>query len=178
MHPLLDSTLKLLALRDGPQSLPHSPALLTRLLLLLLAATALFMTQLFSGPHVALHTVTSLALTFGLPMAALALAGKQARFVQTATAICLAELVFIAIDFIIQGAYGTPPDKPENATTMQQVVALLWFVFVVGQITVNANIYRHALDLHPVAAIGLAVLFAGIAITVGSLLPGAGASTR
>ncbi len=178
MHPLLDSTLKLLTLRDGPQSLPHSPALLTRLLLLLLAATALFMTRLYSGPQIALHAVTSLALTFGLPLAALALARKQERFVQTATAICLAELVFVAIDFAIITAYGTPPDKPDHATPLQQAVALAWFVFLVGQVAVNAGIYRHALDLHPIAAIGLSVLFAGMAITIGSLLPAAEATAR
>lgn len=171
MHPLLDSTLKLLTLRDGPQSLPHSPTLLTRLALLLLAVTALFMARLYSGPLIALHTVVSLALTFGLPLAALAAAGKQARAVQTATAICLAELVFILIDVAILAAYGTPPDKPEHATTLQQAVAFLWFVFLVAQVAVNAGIYRHALDWPPIAGIGLAILFAGIAITLGGLLP-------
>ncbi len=156
---LLGRIIDLLLARGGPQDLPWSPALLWRLLWLALAvdwlATVLIEAADDSLPRFAL----SFACDVLLPWLLLALMSRQARYVQTLSAL-LATGIVLALVFLplaLAAVAAGMSEAGNEGTVGQGLLALAILATVAWKIWITGNIWHHALEWPFVAGIGVAL---------------------
>lgn len=145
--------------RLGPQDLPHSPALLRGLLLVAIGLellVSMLVRERFDSPG---RLLFSLLLTLGLPWLLLTWRQRQARYVQTVSALIgtgillsllLAPLIWFARDLPMP-AEGVPPAPG------QVLVSLLALAVVAWKVAIDGHIWRHALDWPVVGGVLLAL---------------------
>jgi hypothetical protein len=186
MPSLLVTLRDILLLRRGPQDLPYSLVLLAiavvaRLLLSQWLAT-------FQPPQTQsglLISIVGTALDLGLLYLLLNALQRQSRFVQTATAILLVDViaatVLLPLLHVIEpvlNVMATPGATPEAvAAAMNGAIALAALLFVavgVWNLVVNSHILRQALEIRlmPALLITMALEFAG-QIVLSALFGGA-----
>lgn len=178
MSSLLAVLRDMLILRRGPQDLPYS------LPLLVVAAVASVLLSQWAAslaPQVAesllLRVVATLLLHMGLLYVLLNAVQRQARFVQTASAFLLVDVLFTAIALPLLPTVlalmpiGKPPGTavpPEAMTGAAALASLLFIAVGIWRIAVDAHILRQALEIRLLAAllINVALLFAGNIVIV------------
>lgn len=150
----------LLLLRRGPQDLPHSESLLATLALGAVLLGALVETRLLGADDffaAALGVVASVSVALAVTYTLLRLHERQARFVQTATALIAVAIPFaIIVGLIVFMAMPLPKNR-EEMTGMQMFAAGLSLVVVVWQLLVRGNIFRHALEVPLARGVTLAL---------------------
>jgi hypothetical protein len=144
--------------RKGPQDLPPSMLLLAAVVALNCALTLLFGMLLPrpEGPF-ALRTAFEVALGLAWIWALLAIFGRAARFLQTATAIfgtsaLLTPPVLALIAVVLKLGQGSPLAAP---VLFALLGVLVWYVLI------TAHILRSALELKLFVAIVLTLLYMG-----------------
>lgn len=144
---------ELCRLRGGPQDLPHSPALLVWLVAAAVALDALLGSLLDAdGDGTGLgRALLSSGLVLVLAWIALAMLGRGARYVQTATALVacglLVSLVQLPIALLMEPiAEPAAGQSLPAAEPLQVLLRWLALATLIWQLLVNAHILRHALD--------------------------------
>lgn len=186
MPSLLVTLRDILLLRRGPQDLPYS-----RVLLAIAVVASLLLSQWLAAlqPPQAqggiFSAVVGTALNLGLLYLLLNALQRQARFVQTATAILLVDVTAAVLLLPLLHVIGpvlrvtaTPGATPETvAAAMNGSIALATLLFVavgIWNLVVNAHILRQTLEIRlmPALLINMALLFAG-QIVLSALFGGA-----
>lgn len=156
----------LVLLRRGPQDAPYAPGLVPALAAVALAldawAGSIAPASAIADARVALAAVgAALAGLLGASAFVLGLAGRQARFVQTAVALLLIEIALglLSLPFVLMlgnlPAAGTTPAPGQALATFGVLAIGVW------QLLVRGHVLRHALEV----PLGRGVLLA-LAITL------------
>jgi hypothetical protein len=145
-------------LRKGPQHLPTSVLLLVITAAVYCALTVAFgrLIQDAEEPF-AFRTVVELALGLGWLWAMLALFGRSARFLQTATAmIGTSALLTPLVLGLLAVTSQVGKDQPVIVPLIFSLFAVLvWYVFI------TAHILKAALEVRLLAAVALTLLYMG-----------------
>lgn len=158
MFDLIKVFVDIALLRKGPQHLPSSGLLLLIIAAVYCALTVAF-GRLIQHPDepFLLRTLLELALGLGWLWAMLALFGRHARYLQTATAVIgTAALLTPAV----LGLLGVVVKVGQNHPIIVPVVFALLAVLV-WYVVITANILRSALEVSLFAAIVLTLLYMG-----------------
>lgn len=160
MTRLVRLVAELCRLRGGPQDLPHSPALLVRLVAAAVALDTLLGSVLGDGGDAFAHALLAAGVVLGMAWLELAVRGRRSRYVQTATALCACGLAISLAQVPIAALIELPAsDGAADALALGPLQILLrWLVLamLVWQLLVNANILRHAVEI----GFGLALVHA------------------
>lgn len=162
----------LLLLRRGPQDLPHSEWLLGTLALSAVLIESLLGTRLLGVgefSEAALRIVASVGVALVVTYALLRWHQRQARFVQTGSALLAVAIPFAVITALILTIALPIPKNREEMTGAQMFAGLLSLAVVVWQLLVRGNIFRHALEV-PLArgvTLALSLTLAELLLTIG-----------
>lgn len=168
MNALLRKLIDICLLRAGPQDLPWSLPLTRALVVASLALDLLYVTLLGSERAVFGRLLLSLALLLGVPWLLLGLRGRRERYVQTLAALCgtgmVFTVVFLPLALLMSGM--PPPSMETPPEPGQLLLGWLTLAMLAWKLSINAHIYRHALDLRlglaMLVAVGLFVLELGL----------------
>ena len=173
MKALLDLLRDLVLLRRGPQDVPFSPGLLGAILFVGMALDFMVLTRIGNATDVAPQVGLSALLSLALPWAALSIAGKRERFVQTATALAGVGIVFTLLMVPVVLGVGPAPQGTQQPTNAQYALSLLYLVLVGWALSVRGNILRHALEVSLPIGVLVAVVFFAVEVLLTSMLFGA-----
>jgi hypothetical protein len=159
MKTLLRMLLDLCLLRIGPQDLPYSPSLTRALIVVSVGLGLLFVVLLGGGERDMWQLALSVLLMLVIPRLILRLRQREARYAQTQAALVGTGIPFTlaltALALILAG--GTMPVGDTPPTPLQGIIALLWLGLVCWKLSINGNIWRHALDWPKAAGLLLAI---------------------
>lgn len=164
--PLASLVRDLLLLRSGPQDAPYAPRLLAVLVLVALVVDAVLTTSVPGNADVSARLAVaavcaSLFAVLAMSALILQLAGRQARYVQTATALVLVELALSIASVPFAAMVGEPPAAGQPLDPGQAFATLGFLAVGVWGLLVRGHILRHALEI----GFGRGVLLA-LAITL------------
>ena len=155
LRSLFGVVVDIILLRRGPEQLPTSSALLVAVILVFAAATTAVASQV-ADPELnwPLVLVTGMVMTLAWYHAALRLARKRERFVQTMTAMFAARAVFVPALIPLSAIISTHRNDtaPDAATTALALLALLLSLW---QFAIEVRIVRSAFEWHIPGAIAL-----------------------
>lgn len=151
MPELLKLIWDICCLRRGPQDLPFAPALL----LVLCVVTLGWEVALDSDPSTFGYGVAGLIVNFGVLLAILHARGLRSRFVQTATAFIACALVFELLILPLSLLFGDP--KSTQMSTGRGLIVFAILMLMAWRLIVDANIFRHSLNVPFLAGIFIAV---------------------
>lgn len=175
MKSLVDLVRDLCLFRRGPQDIPYSTSTLAALAALSLVVDLVYLARIESVAVSAVRVAIGLAAMLGLPWLALKLADKDARWVQTASALVATNVVFTVIALPLLLSIGAMPQKPEDVTGAQALLSLV-LIFISGwQLAVRGHVLRHALNLPMRLGVLIAVVFVAIEVLVVMIVFGQGA---
>jgi hypothetical protein len=159
MKALLRMLLDLCLLRIGPQDLPYSPPLTRALIIVNVGLGLLFVLVLGGGERDLWQLAISVLLMLLIPRLILRLRRREARYAQTQAALVGTGIPFTllltALALVL--ASGPTPTGDTPPTPLQGTVALLWLGLVCWKLSINGNIWRHALDWPKGAGLLLAI---------------------
>ncbi|GMV31842.1 MAG: hypothetical protein AMXMBFR59_39670 [Rhodanobacteraceae bacterium] len=174
MPSLLAILRDILFLRRGPQDLPYSP---TGLVIAAIAsvfvsywATALLLPK---QPDLLPRVLAALLLHIGLLYLLLNALQHRARFVQTALASLLGDVLFTGVVLPLLPIFeplSRSGATPDSVTPAAALASLLFLAFGIWRIVVDAHIVRQALEIRllPALLINVALVFAS-QIVLGAL---------
>lgn len=165
MIALLRFFFRLARLQQGPQDLPASLPLLLLVLAVNVLVGVLGGSRYFGSPFIALAAnLVDAAVVAGMLWLLLSVNAKQARFVQTATAMYGLGALYGAAMLLAQAlalGLGT-----------EQLAALLMLLLLVWAHVAMGHVLRHALEQGLAAGIALAVGVSAVSfVVVGNLFP-------
>jgi hypothetical protein len=142
----------LLLLRRGPQDAPYAPRLLVMLVLTTVVAKAGLTTIVPGnaeiGARLAVAAVcASLFALLVMSALILQLAGRQGRYVQTATSLVLVELALSIASVPFAAMVGEPPAAGQPLAPGQALATLGFLAVGVWGLLVRGHILRHALEI-------------------------------
>ena len=168
MASVLQTFIRLLQLRSGPQDLPATDRVLLGSIVAAVAASLLAVRSLYPFELALGRIGLDLLLQAGFILAALHWTGHPARFRQTYAAFCgtgalLVLLIWPLVDILQERG-------PEE--TLSGIALVLLFGIYGWSVAVIGHILRHALELRMSAAVVLALgYFIGSAAIIETLLP-------
>ena len=152
MSSLWSVVLDLLRLRAGPEDLPDKRGL-TLLLIGLYIVQGVVASESLGGEHEPLRTLVSVGLQFGIITAILYWRRQPERLQQTLMAFAVTGIVIGLLAFMLLLQADTGVNQP--------LLALVWFGLLGWSLAVEANIFRHALDISlPLGMLVTVMLFA------------------
>lgn len=138
-------------LRGGPQHLPHSPGTLAGLVAAAIALDVLAGGLLGDAGDALAHSMLAAIVVLGLAWIELAIRGRAARYVQTATALAACGIVVSLAQMPVALLIEMPKDDAAVAALARNPlqVALRWLLLasLVWQVLVNAHILRQAVEI-------------------------------
>lgn len=152
MNSLLQTVLDLLRLRAGPQDLPANHRL-TGVVIAAYVVQAVVTSQALGGEHEPIRSIMAIAIQFGAVAAMLMYRRHGERLPQTLMAFAATGFVvsLLAFGLLLQS------DPQQN----QPLLPLLWFLIFGWSLAVDANIFRHALNVSmPIAMLITVMLLA------------------
>jgi len=160
------TTLDILMLRKGPQDLPSDWGLLAALALAYCSLT-FAQVRLVSETGQALYqSVLATGLLALFAHVVLRLRGMPARFVQTATALfavgSLLTLLMLGPITVLAPFFQAVAESGGNADSFPEppgFALLVYMLIGIWGLVVAGHIYRHALELHLVMGVGVALLY-------------------
>ena len=154
MVKLLNLFVDICLLRAGPQDLPAARFLLWLTGVTSLITGTLVIVQGLGGlGRALLAQMLDLALMLGLLRALLTVTRRQARFLQTATALLGSGTFLNLVTMPLQLTMG----RDASASPFGELAALLYLLLIVWALLVMGHILRHALEIR-LAAANLAAL--------------------
>lgn len=159
-------------LRLAPQNLPYSANLLIALLAARLGldlAMGLVIAKLSAALFASILGTT---LTLGAVWGLLQMTDRGARFVQTATALTLASLVFGLLSIPLQLGLHPLPENPEQVAGAQFGMLMLLAILGGWSLAVTGHVLRHALEKSFLQGLGIALVISfTIALALRAMLP-------
>ena len=168
MNALLEFTLDLLRLRRGPQDLPYSAGLTAALFAAAVVADVILDLVVLHESSALARVAVADGLMLALPYLALAVAGRQARYLQTLGAICILSIVFAVL--LTPVLMLQPTDPKAAVTALQSIVALVGLGLVSWQVLVQGHVLRHALETSLGVGVLVSLAFFAVSVTIGSWL--------
>lgn len=161
MNALLQTLLDLLRLRAGPQDLPAS-RFLTGAAIGIYVAQAVITSETLGQEHEPTQSLVSIGLQFIAVAALLAWRRHPERLQQTLLAFAATGTVvsLLAFSLLLQ----------VDPNVNQPWLGFLWFVIFGWSLAVDANIFRHALDIAMPIAMLITVLLLAITYVALSLV--------
>ena len=160
----------LLLFRRSPADLPYAPSVLLALFVAMIAldaSAARLLTDESGDPLLAsLNNAVALLLVHGL----LRVSGKQARFVQTATALMLIRVVMSLLSLALLAAVMPMPQRPEDLQPLQALLMAFVLPLFIWYLALRVHVLRHALDLVWPRAFGLVLMLAAAEFVIALLL--------
>ncbi len=164
----------ILFLRRGPQDLPYSPGLLA------IAAAGCVLISQWAGSilmpqqtDTLLRVLAGLLLHLGLLYVLLNALKHQARFIQTALASLLVDVLFTAVVLPLLPVFEPfrrNPPTPDNVNGVAAIASLLLLALGIWRIVVDAHILRSALEIRLLAALMINTgLFFAAQVVLGAL---------
>lgn len=174
MHDLMVAWRDLCLLRIGPQDMPYAPSLLGVLIVCNVLLSLLVGLVAGSAGTALLGSLVSIVVSLGVLYTLLAMRHIHARFVQAATAIMAAALLFSVLSLPVQFLLTPMPTDLTALTQGQQIALLVAAALGLWSLAVAAHIYRHALNWRFVGGVLVAV-FVNLAtlVVLSSLMHGA-----
>lgn len=170
MNAWLPLVRDLFLFRRSPADLPYAPTVLLILFVLMIAidaSAARVLTGESGDPLLAaLNNGASLLLIHAL----LRVTGKQARFVQTATALLMIRVTLSLLSLALLAAVLPMPQRPEDLQPLQALLMAFVLPLLVWYLALRINVLRHALDIAWPRAVGLVLLIAAAEFVVALLL--------
>jgi hypothetical protein len=166
MKALLQYARDLLLCRRGPQELPYSYALTAVLFAAAVAADLVLEAVVLDEPSVLGRVALADGLMLVLPYLALAVAGRQARYLQTLAAISILSIAFavmLAPVLLLQG----PAEPKAPITDVQRFAALLWLGMMSWQVLTQGHVLRHALETSLAVGVLVSLAFVTVSLAVG-----------
>ena len=164
MSQFLPSLGRVLLLQNGPQDLPYSTSLLAGSIAAGVVANILSLgvgtSTLVAIPQTLLATLISAGFVVGL----LQIRERTPRAVQTLTALFATQAVLGVVALFPMSAlapvFQQLAENPDAAATIQAPSAAVgaWLALGLWSVLVTGHIFRHALDVHLIAGMGLALL--------------------
>jgi hypothetical protein len=171
VNVLFEYTRDLLLLRRGPQDLPYSFAFTAALFAAAVAADLVVGSVVLDEPSVLLRVALSDGLMLLLPYLALALAGREARYLQTLAAISILSIVFAVLMAPVLVQIG-PEDAKATITGAQRIAALVELGLLSWQVMAQGHVLRHALETSLAVGVLVSLAFFTVSVAVGmSLFP-------
>ncbi len=156
VYRLIQFFTDLVLLREKPQNLPPSTALLGLVAVLYVLLNTLHMwgvfPSLWQGFGVSLTDLVVILVAVWL---LLALKGLKARWLQTATALVGGGVVIVLLAIPLSFAIG----KDEELTAVAEFAMLLYWMLIVWNQIFIGHVLRHALGVSLLAGIGLGLLY-------------------
>lgn len=155
MASLWPTLVELLRLKAGPQDLPVDRTL-TVIAIAIYLGQAIMTNQALGSENEPARSIASIALQFGLIAAVLFWRRRPERLQQTLLAFALTGTVvgLLAFFLLLQN---------DPAVASQPVLALVWFAIFGWSLAIDANIFRHALNV--TLPIGMLITVMLLAIT-------------
>ncbi len=157
MNGLWQTLFDLLRLRAGPQDLPDSRPL-TLVVIGVYVAQAVITSSMVDADSNAARALFSIALQFLAVAAMLAWRRHPERVQQTLLALAATGTVVSLVAFTL--LLQSDPD------VNQPLLALFWFVIFGWSLAVDANIFRHALDIAMPIAVLIAVMLLALTYVI------------
>lgn len=177
-NELVRVTLKLLQFRAGPQDFPYSMQA-TRVVVLAALVVSYLQYRLTLPPVVALvHALVTLAVMAALTWQLLAWRKLANRTQQTVNALFATgsalTLLLLPLLAAIAPQLARLAENPDRAATEPLPALPMLGVMVLSfwSLAVSANIYRHALNLHPALGVAVALLAALVSVSVAGTISG------
>lgn len=163
MSAFLSRLIGILLLRDGPQNLPagHLPMLLAIGLYMAVSAVSMSLSETAENPLGVVLLAVLLPLV--LVRIVLTLKGKQARWLQTLTALFGTGALLSLLSLPLALSNGSEPPAP---VVIASLVLFFW------SFAVDGHIWRHALDTNFTTGLAVAVLLFAISMFVISSVAG------
>ena len=146
-------------LRKGPQDLPYSPAALVALC----AITLVFETIVDTEAAAVAVGVVALGIYLSIIFLLLNLRGLRSRFVQTAIALLGCALVFNVIMLPLVLLFGDP-QAAQTFSPGKGMLILALLLIMSWKLIVDANIFRHGLNVPFFSGLMIAVMWFIIAM--------------
>ena len=152
MSNIWSVVLDLLRLKAGPEDPPDHRGL-TLLLIGLYVAQGVIASESLGGEHEPARTLVSVGLQFGVIAAILYWRRQPERLQQTFMAFATTGIVIGLLAFMLLLQADSGVNQP--------LLALVWFALLGWSLAVEANIFRHALDISlPLGMLVTVMLFA------------------
>lgn len=152
MNSFWSVVLDLLRLRAGPEDLPDQRGL-TLLLIGLYIAQGVIASESLGGEHEPQRTLLSISIQFGIVAAILYWRRQPERLQQTLMAFAVTGIVIGLLAFLLLMQADTGVNQP--------LLALVWFGLLGWSLAVEANIFRHTLEISlPLGMLVTVMLFA------------------
>jgi hypothetical protein len=159
MQALLKFFIDLAFLRRAPQDLPASSSLLALFAIVSIVLGVANGAQMFGGIRAALGAnLLDLALTLGFVYALLALTGRPARWLQTATAFIGLGVLAGLVMLVVRGL--TEPMGVTDIAVLADLVVAIWLHVALG------SVMRHALDLPLLAGVLIVLSYTVMAFSL------------
>jgi len=133
-------------LRQSPQDVPYSTALLALLIVAGIAIDLASGLVVENASNILARSLLSTVLVLSLCWIALAVRGLTNRYVQTATALAACGVAFSLLVLPVVWMMGTLPVPPETLKPHQVLLGWVMLGILLWSLAVNAHILRHALD--------------------------------
>ena len=157
MRELLGTLFGLLRLRGGPQDLPASWSL-TAVVIAFLIGEQILTAQALEGEQNVPRVLLAAALQFAAVGLLLRMRGKPERLSQTLLALAGTGILVGLLVF----AFVAQADPNRN----QPLLGLLWFLVFGWSLAVDANIYRHAMEIPLSQAVLVTVMILAVTYVV------------
>lgn len=157
MASFLQTLIDLLRLRAGPQDLPDHRGF-TLLAIGIYVAQAVITSEALGSPDEPARSLVSIAIHFGAVSAMLSARRNPERIQQTLLAFAATGTVvsLIAFGFLLQA----------DPNQQQPILAFVWFAIFGWSLAVDANIFRHALNVSLPIAMLITVMLLAIAYVI------------
>lgn len=170
MNAWLLAIRELFIFRRSPADLPHAPALLSALIVMMVAIDALA-ARLLTGQSgdsllALINNLVALLLVYGLLNAT----GKSPRFVQTATALLLVRVAMSLLTVLLLFAIAPIPEKPDDLKPGQAVLMSMTLPLLVWYVALRIHIFRHALEITLPRAFSTVIVIAALELLIGVTL--------
>lgn len=164
--PVAFRILAIIFLKEVPQNLPYSVALLVKVTLLFLLSGVLVLTTAMSVSQAVANMVLDIAVLFAFSYFCLSLLGLKARFVQTVSALAGIGVIYhlLAWPLFVQ-IYDMQPQQQGV-----RIPALLMLLLISWQVLVFAHVFRHAMQLSMGRALALSFGYLFLSMAAAELI--------
>ncbi|HHO59648.1 MAG TPA: hypothetical protein ENJ64_05350 [Thiotrichales bacterium] len=163
---VLQKLLSMLFLRAAPQDLPYDKSLMVRLTFLYWFSGVLVLSATLQPDDVLQSMLLSVVVLLVFVYGILRVFNRQARFVQTFSAVAGVSLLFNLASWPMLAVVAGASEGDPLLTTMSFVFLML----ISWEVLVKAYIFRHAIDISMLNAMLLSFALFFIAMTLSQLL--------
>ncbi len=156
----------MLLLKAGPEDLPYSLALMTRVIFLYLISGMLVVVGIVDASLAMARMLLNIAIVLSFSYMILSALNLKSRFVQTGTALIGIGIIFNLLAWPVLGY----EDIDQVSGLALQVLSMVVLMLISWEVLVVAHIFRQALNVKMAQAVILSMTLFFISLTLSQLL--------